>query len=470
MRGRWTSDRLLAPFGAVVLPVAVFVALVIVTGRLFVVEPFHEVEIARAEIPVDELEPPDEGHDIEEPQPETSDLMLPVAVDAPEAPALDAIVPDNPTLVPIELPVPFCPDQVAMVDSPVTMKSVVGSARQGAGRREALLRYGGDAGADRAVMRALRWLKTQQLADGSWRAKGEGDATAFALLAFLSHGEDATSREFGPTVMRAIARLVLHHTNNMAAYALAEAAAVVRTPVLSEVAEAAVEAACLKRKTGAKANSGGLLQRYCLVMALKSARLANLSVPALEPTWADLSDAFAEMRDGKADDWQRISGKGAWRFMIGGVCLQYLGRGEESNTGKMLHQLDRIWRPATLGKNEIACCPVRSNYFSTMIFFNAGGELWRRWNASMLAAYADSQTVETGAYLDPDGVARDIGCWRCEDEHIGDQPFWSTCYIAHQLMVYYRYLPTYSKEAWGENAEIRPPPPEEDMSFIEVDI
>ena len=29
----------------------------------------------------------------------------------------------------------------------------------------------------------------------------------------------------------------------------------------------------------------------------------------------------------------------------------------------------------------------------------------------------------------------------------------STCYIVQQLMVYYRYLPTRSKEAWTYSAE-----------------
>ena len=92
-------------------------------------------------------------------------------------------------------------------------------------------------------------------------------------------------------------------------------------------------------------------------------------------------------------------------------------------------------------------------------------------NKGMLEAYAESQTVLDEGYVDHDGKPQKTGCWRCQDEHIGDQPFWSTCYIAHQLMVYYRYLPTYTKEAWGEAAPKgdRAHPPRDGVE-VEVEI
>ena len=447
-RSRRDPERLLAPFGAFVLPSFVFAVLVIVTGYSPKAVRTFTLDLAREEEPIRVLEepppPPDEEKVV------VRDEMCPVEVTV-DFPAVETDV-VTPAPVTEAMPTPFHPETVMQIKSPMTMKTLAGSARSLAGRTDAIRRYGGDVRAEIAVLRALRWIKLRQQPDGSWDAEGEGDPTAFALLAYLSHGEGVTSPEFGQTVKRAIACLVERHPNNMSVYALAEAANVVRTPVLTEIAAEAVEELCQRQKESVKANSGGLLQRYCAVMALKSAELAKLDCPSLERTRTMFESSFAEMRDGKAGDWSRIRGKGTWRYMIAGVCLQYLGRGEDEATHGMLGRLDALWPPATLGTTPIACCPVRSNYFSTMIFFNAGGALWSKWNKGMLEAYAESQTVLDEGYVDHDGKPQKTGCWRCQDEHIGDQPFWSTCYIAHQLMVYYRYLPTYTKEAWGEAA------------------
>ena len=444
-------ERILAPFGAVVFPLFVFTVLVIVTGYSPPKAKVFELDLAREEEALEALErePPPEVEPVEV---EAESSPVDVAVDFP---SVEEVVAPQAPVQTAEL-TPFRPEAVAAVRSPITMKTLAGSARSQAGRTAAIRRYGGDTRAEAAVMRALRWIKLRQQPDGSWDAKGEGDATAFALLAYLSHGEGVTSPEFGSTVKRAIEYLVDRHTNNMSVYALAEAASVVKTPVLKDIASAAVEELCQRQKASVKANSGGLLQRYCAVMALKSAELAGLDCPSLVRTRAMFASAFAEMRDGKAGNWGRIKGKGTWHYMVAGVCLQYLGQGEDANTRGMLKRLDELWPPATLRTTAIACCPVRSNYFSTMIFFNAGGKLWEKWNAGMLAAYADAQDVLDEGYVGPDGKPRETGCWRCLDQHIGDQPFWTTCYVAHQLMVYYRYLPTSSQEAWGASAPATP--------------
>lgn len=389
-----------------------------------------------------------------------------LSVDTPELSASDALaaltVPTPLSVVRV-LP-PADAATVALVKSPVALKTLAGAARSAVGRASALRRFGGSAAGEAAVLRALRWLKACQRPDGSWRAKGEGDPTAFALLAFLSHGEGVTSAEFGPTVRAAIEHLAEHHGNNMAVYALTEAAAVVRTPVLSDLATEAVREFCLRQPAKLKANVGGIIQRYAAVMVIAAARLARLKVAELESVRQTYAEAFRDMRDAKAaNGFAKVKGLGAWHYMVAGVCLQYLGFGEEPTTRAMLTRLDSIWQPATLGPTPVACCPVRSNYFATMIFFNAGGPLWEKWNQGLRAAYADSQTIEG-----------DRGYWRCRDQHIGDQPFWTTCYIAHQLMIYYRYLPTYSQEAWNRrpqaNGAREGPRRGEEPVVVEVDL
>ena len=340
------------------------------------------------------------------------------------------------------------PENVMQITLPLSFRAF--NSRSFAGRRAALERFGGNEAAEAAVMRALRWLKTRQLADGSWQAKGEGDATAFALLAFLSHGEDLASPEFGLTVSRALKYLMAHHTNNMSVYALAEAAGLIRLPEVKEEAERAISEMLGRVKAQGQANAGSGIPRFCAVMALMSARLARLEIMGLDEICAAFADSYAAMRDAKGPDFVRIRGEGAWHYMIAGVALQYLGRGEEPATRKMMEHLDDIWLPATLGSTAIACCPVRSNFFATMIFFNGGGAIWQKWNAGMLAAYVATQEIDSSAdYVDSAGEPQEVGFWHCQDQHIGDQPFWPTCYIAHQLMVYYRYLPTYAAEARG---------------------
>lgn len=417
----------------------VFASLIILTWPERRDERRFELGLAREEPaePLEEMPVEDTPTESAELRTEQNEIDAAEIVSDP-IPTLSELTTMSPPTLSTDISKPPSPDTVALIKSPVQLKSLAGAARGAAGRVAALKRFGGTAEVEGAVLRALRWIRRQQRPDGSWKAKGEGDATAFALLAFLSHGESFTSPEFGPTVKAAVGYLLGHHGNNMAVYALTEAAAVIRSPVLSEAAAEAVREFCLRQKDSVKINTGGILQKYAAVMTLTSARLARLDVPELKKVHDVYTRGFLEMRDGKAPDFKRIRGEGTWHFMVAGVCLQYLRHGEDLSTRQMLKRLDELWVPATLGKTAIACCPVRSNYFSTMIFFNAGGPLWEKWNAGMLTAYLDSQELEG-----------DGGYWRCQDQHIGDQPFWTTCYVAHQLMVYYRYLPTYSKDAWS---------------------
>jgi hypothetical protein len=64
-----------------------------------------------------------------------------------------------------------------------------------------------------AVVRALRWLKKNQNADGSW-PKTKPAMTGLALLCFLAHGEvPGDGDEFGDTVQRAIEYLLNSYNN-----------------------------------------------------------------------------------------------------------------------------------------------------------------------------------------------------------------------------------------------------------------
>ena len=72
-----------------------------------------------------------------------------------------------------------------------------------------LRKAGGKASMDRQVLSALRWLKTQQQPEGNFGTKFPVAMTAFALLAYSGHCETVDSPEFGETVKKAIAYLVV---------------------------------------------------------------------------------------------------------------------------------------------------------------------------------------------------------------------------------------------------------------------
>ena len=68
--------------------------------------------------------------------------------------------------------------------------------------------------AERAVVRALRWLKENQNPDGSWNTTHQIGNTGLGLLTFLAHGKTVESDEYGATVERALHYLLGHVKEN----------------------------------------------------------------------------------------------------------------------------------------------------------------------------------------------------------------------------------------------------------------
>ena len=92
-------------------------------------------------------------------------------------------------------------------------------------------------------------------------------------------------------------------------------------------------------------------------------------------------------------------------------------------------------------------------YYATQCKFHQGGKHWENWNKVMKPLYIKAQEIEKNGIKDDKGVDRDIGWWENADTHT-DRPVMDTCLAALQLMVYYRYLPTTSKEAVQVEAEV----------------
>jgi hypothetical protein len=126
---------------------------------------------------------------------------------------------------------------------------------------------------------------------------------------------------------------------------------------------------------------------------------------------------------------------------VGTLAFQMLNAGNAPEAQKTLALMD-AWKvswdaPVVPGAN-----PQYYFYYATQVMFHAGGKRWKRWNDMMKKSYIDAQKIQPRAILDADGKLQDIGWWENGDNQT-DRPVMDTCLAALQLMVYYRYLPTF---------------------------
>jgi hypothetical protein len=140
----------------------------------------------------------------------------------------------------VKATLPFCIACAVLAVWSATAAATEQEAGEGGQRHERTYTLVGPGMPDeeRAVLRALHWFKEHQNEDGSWGEEPHQAAmTGLALLAFLGHGEDHLSAEYGATVAKAIQWLVKHQDDDgffakrdrqatehaMATYAIAEA-------------------------------------------------------------------------------------------------------------------------------------------------------------------------------------------------------------------------------------------------------
>ena len=388
---------------------------------------------------------------------------------------------------------PFSPkpaefDSVAMVKSPITMKGVYASRSPGAKGMLSGKGPGGGAGTgDRhtedAVMRSLRWIKKNQQADGSWN-KNKVAMTGLAVLAYLAHGETPSeSKEFGPTVKKAIeyllstqnketGRIPGNYDHPIAAYALCEAYGMTLNPNVKEAAEKAL-AVIVKgqhptggwtynmdpdvQKPGkdpspldGKYRDDTSYMGWC-AQALKAARLAKLHVDGLEKATKLAVKGFK--KNANPNGGFGYTGPGQTGLTaVGTLCMQLLGAANDSEVKKSLDLMD-AWVPSFDEKGPQGAALQYYFYYATQCKFHAGGKRWENWNKEMKPIYVKAQQIERNAIKDVNGRDCDIGHWENGDTHT-DRPVMDTCLAALQLMVYYRYLPTTKQEAVLAEEEI----------------
>jgi len=499
-------QRLSAPLTAILLPVFGVCMLLIMEGGSAGPDRVIETQVLEAE----EVKDLDKIEEFDKPEEQIEDMNVDIPINSPNVSVnSDMPAPNQPVS-----PQPQAFDAVMTVKSPVILKNIYGSTRNTGTRGTQLARFGGDKTTEDAVMRALRWLKKNQQADGSWK-NSKVAMTGLAVLTFLAHGEKpGESVEFGETIQKALeylmrvqnketGRIPGNYEHPIATYALCEAYGMTLNPNVKVAAEKALDPLIkgqhptggwtynmdptLDKETG-KYRDDTSYMGWC-AQALKAAKLAKLHHEGLEKAIKLAVKGFK--RNAAPNGGFGYTGPGTGGLTsVGTLCMQLLGASNESECKKAL-QVMEIWMPSfsnygpimeemkkirkeDLKENQTALAVAKSKlaktvppeermfysgaaqyyyYYATQCKFHQGGKHWSNWNKAMKPAYVRAQVVTKDAIKDDKGVLRDIGWWENADG-FSDRPVMDTCLAALQLMVYYRYLPTTSKEAVQTEEEI----------------
>jgi len=332
---------------------------------------------------------------------------------------------------------------------------------------------------ERAILKALRWLKAAQNDNGSWgnNPKSAGDVahTGLALLTFLAHGDTPQSKEFGATVEKGINWLKSQQTadghfspnpymHGIATYAISEAFGMTRIPELRETMDKAAGVII----EGQQKPGGGWDYSYnkgprrdtsvsaWQVQALKSAVIAGCTVPglkeAMEMAVKDLKGIqdYASGRFGYSN-----KGAGSWAMTGAGVlCLQMLGNGRDNETLQGLKAL-QAYTPKWEEGGDWA---LYGMYYITQAKFQESDASFKAWNLIFAPLYCKHQNED--------------GSWSAmkKSNEEGQGAVYCTTLAALTLQVYYRFLPSYKGSADPVAPESAPKPANSNTEDVIVKI
>ena len=476
-------QRLAAPLAAILLPALFVIILIVVTAIAGQQKQTIQVDIARAQDEEAELEEEEEQQEeiVETPPDEQVD----VTVDTPNVSVSDVVTPSaTPQNEPVSVK-PAAQDSVALIKSPVTMKSMTGSRTPGS--IGAMTRGGagyGDAQTEGAVLKALRWLKKTQQPAGCWGPGQPLANTALAVLSFLAHGETPASKEFGQTVQNAIQYLIDAQTKNkdgeatykgtdgheyaslIATYALCEAYGMTRNPNAKIAALKGME-----RIINNQSPTGGwdynmvktstrddMSFEGWALQAIKAGKMAGLHPDGLDECIKKAIKCL-KTRNFKGLGFNYVAGGGATGLTATGcLCMQLLGYMNETEVKTALNTM-REWKPVFESKDKLTdggptpgAAPQYYCYYAAQCKYQAGMcqgatpanvKIWQDWNTAMKALYPPSIITLPETIDGVDGKPKAIGYWK----QGYNNPTMGTCLVALQLMVYYRYLPTTQTKA-----------------------
>ena len=484
-------QRLVAPICAILLPTLGVIILIVVTAVTGQNRETIQVDIARAQDEEEELKEEQEPEEIEEQTP--PEEVVDVQVDTPSVSPVDVTTPAPVQNEPVSVK-PATQDSVALIKSPVTMRSMTGSRTPGSiGKFTAGGNSYGDAQTEGAVLKALRWLKKTQNSNGSWSPSPVSN-TGLAILAFLAHGETPASKEFGYTVQKAMQYLIdslttkTDKTGNkvvtfkgtdgneyatlIATYALCEAYGMTRNPNTKIVAEQT-----LQRIVDNQSPTGGwdygmnktstrddMSYAGWALQALKAGKMAGMHPKGLDECIKKAIKCLKTRNFRNGGFNYTAGGSPTGLTATGCLAMQLLGYMNEKEVKESLETM-RAWKPSFTGekgKKLAEALPSHNPqyycYYASQCKYQAGMcqgatpanvKTWQDWNVAMKALYPSTIITLPETIEGPDGKPRRIGYWKAVADETcksgGDTM--TTCLCALQLMVYYRYLPTMQTKA-----------------------
>ena len=325
-----------------------------------------------------------------------------------------------------------------------------------ADRAKRLRENGGKPSLDGQVVKALKWLQSQQNADGSWGQTYPVAMTGFAILAFSGHCETVDSPRFGKTLVKAIDYLVGQSRQNggllssgnaahspyehgIATYALAEAYSLNRnartkvSPIMPALRNAVPVIIEGQTRAGGwlygyrQSGAGDLSISGWNIQALKAAELTGVRFTGLGRA---MKQARAYIQSAESPDGlylYRIRDGERGRLSLTGVGVlsaRMLGRampGEEKSLAAIVAHQPKSYRSSD----------PYALYYHSQACFQKGGRTWEAYNRNQQRLIIDAQERD--------------GSWPVASGHLGaagaDAKIYHTCLCTLMLEVYYRYLP-----------------------------
>jgi hypothetical protein len=314
-------------------------------------------------------------------------------------------------------------------------------------RAQMLASGGGNAQTEAAVMRALRWLKAIQNADGSWSGNKPA-MTGLVILTFLAHGEKpGESKEFGETLQKAMEFLIRcqdktgyyqpksnGYAHAIATYAMCEAYGMTMNPNVRDSADRALDLIIKgQNPTGGWDYARTLpdgpnkgkdswtvhttrddtsVAGWC-AQALKAAIMANFyhDPDALERASKLCVKGFKKngSPEGGFGYTGPAKGVNAGLTGVGTLCMQFHHAANDPYVKAALDNVISKWKPHFTGSTPKRIlnekpkdlppgaigggCPNYYAYYGTQALFQVGGKRWEDWNKVMWPSYVEAQFV-----------------------------------------------------------------------------